>query len=483
MKNEKHKITLGYAPTITVGAFSREKGLENKIAIKKKIQSWGVDVVDLEGINADGLLTDPNDIPEIIKKFRDNNVDALFFPHCNFGTEYAVTELAKAMDKPALIWGPKDTAPGPDGRRLTDSLCGLLATSRVLVTGQVPFSYIVNSELESNVFEKGFKNFIKASAVVKTFRNLKIGQIGIRPAKFWTMRVNERELMEKFGIVVETVDLLEIGESVRKMVAGDSSELNKKFKEYKGKAKFADIVSDEQIKTISALHLVIGGWMKENDIDAACFRCWTAFQDVFKIMPCFMAGSLIDEGLPLICEVDVHGAISAALTRAATMWEKSIFFPDVTARHPENPNGVLMWHCGPFPPSLCKKTDEVKVGRHPVLDATDFSGCGHFELKEGDVSIVRFDGINGGYKLFAGQAKTCEGPMTQGTYVWLEMNDWPKWEEKLIRGPYLHHTAGVYEHIAPALYEATRYMPGVDADMCDPEGSESEKWLRTGDVG
>jgi L-fucose isomerase-like protein len=480
MKKTDQKITLGYAPTITIGAFSEEKGRENRIKVKELIESWGMTyVVDIEDVTENGFLPNLKTLDKVIKKFKDNNVDAIFVPHCNFGTEYAVTELARALGKPLLIWGPKDTPPGNDGRRLTDTLCGLLATSRVLVSANIPFSYITNSEIESKVFEKGFKNFIKASAVVKAFRNLKVGQIGVRPPNFWTMKINERELLEKFGIIIETADMLDIGNQVKIVAESGSSELKSKFKDYKERARYADIVGDDQIKKIAALHIVISDWMLEHDLDVACFRCWSSLQDVFKIMPCFMVGSLIDEGLPLICEVDVNGAISAAITRAATMWEKSIFFPDVTARHPDNPNGVLMWHCGPFPPSLCKKSNDVKVGRHPVLEPTDFSGCGHFELKEGNVSIVRFDGMNGEYKLFAGQAKTCEGPMTQGTYVWLEMNDWPKWEQKLIRGPYLHHTAGVYEHIAPVLYEATRFMPGVEADMCDPEANEIEKWLRS----
>ncbi|MBN1546536.1 MAG: L-fucose/L-arabinose isomerase family protein [Syntrophaceae bacterium] len=480
MKKTDQKILLGYAPTITLGAFSKEKGIENKIQIRDLIKSWNmVEMVDIEDVAEDGFLPNLKTLDKVVKKFRDSNVDAIFVPHCNFGTEYAVTELARAIGKPLLIWGPQDTAPGSDGRRLTDTLCGLLATSRVLVSANVPFSYIVNSKIGSKVFEKGFKTFIGASAVVKTFRNLKVGQVGVRPPNFWTMKVNERELMEKFGIKTETLDMLEVGNQVQKTADSNSSELKKIIKKYKERAHFADIVSDEQIKMMAALHIVLSDWMLENELDAACFRCWSSFQDVFKIMPCFMAGNLIDEGLPLICEVDLHGAISAALTRAATLWKKPIFFPDVTARHPENPHGVLMWHCGPFPPSLCRKTDEVKVGRHPVLEPLYFSGCGHFELQEGPVSIVRFEGTNGIYKLFAGQARTCEGPMTQGTYVWVEMNDWSKWEEKLIRGPYLHHVAAIYEHISPVLYEATRFMPGVEPDMLDPEAGEIEKWLKS----
>ena len=75
------------------------------------------------------------------------------------------------------------------------------------------------------------------------------------------------------------------------------------------------------------------------------------------------------------------------------------------------------------------------------------------------MTLIRFDGDHGEYSLFMGNAKGTEGKFTRGTYAWIEVKDWPLWEEKLVTGPYIHHCSGVHENIVPVLYEACKYIP------------------------
>ena len=98
-------IKLGYAPTRRF-VFSREDALKYKDIIKQKIESFGmeIDIVDLSSINDEGLLHKANEEDAIIQLFKNAEVDALFFPHCNFGTEDAVARVAKAVGKPVLLW-------------------------------------------------------------------------------------------------------------------------------------------------------------------------------------------------------------------------------------------------------------------------------------------------------------------------------------------------------------------------------------------
>lgn len=121
------KFKLGFAPTRRF-VFSKEDAYKYKELIKEKIRSFGLDmeIVDLEGINEEGLLYNRADEQAIIQRFKREDVDALFFPHCNFGTEDLVAKIAKAIDKPVLIWGPRDEAPLENGMRLRDTQCGIL---------------------------------------------------------------------------------------------------------------------------------------------------------------------------------------------------------------------------------------------------------------------------------------------------------------------------------------------------------------------
>ncbi len=106
------KLKLGYAPTRRF-VFSAENAFKYKVQIREKMESFGlpINIVDLEGLNSEGLLHDDLiNAHEIIKRFKEEKVDAVFFPHCNFGTEDTVARVAQALGKPVLLWGPRDEA-------------------------------------------------------------------------------------------------------------------------------------------------------------------------------------------------------------------------------------------------------------------------------------------------------------------------------------------------------------------------------------
>ena len=139
------KIKLGIAPTRRF-CFSKEDAHRFKDIVLEKMRSCGsIEVVDIEDVNEEGLLYDSvEDIETIADKFIAAKVDALFFPHCNFGTEDAVAKVAKKVGKPVLLWGPRDEDPLPDGSRLRDTQCGLFATGKILRRFNVKFTYIPN---------------------------------------------------------------------------------------------------------------------------------------------------------------------------------------------------------------------------------------------------------------------------------------------------------------------------------------------------
>jgi len=211
---ENFSIKLGFVPTRRL-AFEKEEAQKHKNLIRDKLLSWKIDLVDIDWLNEDGMLYDIKDVEKVYQYFLEKNIDALFLPHCNFGTESAVAKLGKLMNKPLLLWGPRDDAPIGNEIRSRDTQCGLFATSKILRRFGVPFTYITNSGIEDSMFEKGFNNFLQAASVVKAFRNMRIGMISTRPGEFWSVMANEGELLEKFGIEVIPVTLTEMIASAR----------------------------------------------------------------------------------------------------------------------------------------------------------------------------------------------------------------------------------------------------------------------------
>ena len=71
--------------------------------------------------------------------------------------------------------------------------------------------------------------------------------------------------------------------------------------------------------------------------------------------------------------------------------------------------------------------------------------------------------------MLMGNAKTIDGPWTNGTFAWVEIPNWPKVETMIVKGPYVHHGVGIHGNILPVIYEALTYIPGVRADFYDEE--------------
>jgi len=468
-------LKLAVAPTRRT-VFSREDSLRYKKLVEDQLRQWKVNTVDLSGVNDEGLLVTLADAEKAAAKFKAAGADALFVPHCNFGSEDAVGKVAKLLGVPVLLWGPRDEAPLPDGTRLRDTQCGLFATSKILRRLGIPFTYIVNSRLDDPVFERGVRNFLAVANVVKAFRRLRIGQVGLRPAPFWTVMCNEAELLEKFGIEIVPLPLAEVVEEVRGMVASKPTMLRDEMAALQEKVSFGD--SDENtIARIAGFKLALEKRIRENALSALAVQCWSALQTTLGISACFVHGEITGDGYPVACETDIHGAISSVLLQAARFGETPTFFADLTIRHPGDDNAELLWHCGPFPLKLIDDEAEKQgIGGHYILPGV-CRGVSEWRIKGGPISIARFDGERGDYSLLIGHAEGTKGPKNRGTYVWIKVKDWPMWEEKVIYGPYIHHVAGIHGHVAPVLYEACKYI-GIKPDLVEPTEAEVRAWLR-----
>ena len=466
----KHRIKLGFAPTRR-NVFSKEEAGKNKRIIEAWVKSTGIEYVNLDFLNEEGLIYSGLDADKATQRFIDEKVDAVFAPHCNFGTEDAVTKLAKKVNKPVLIWGMQDDAPAPDGGRLTDTQCGLFATTKVLGRFGVPFTYITNSHLEDEVFKRGFDNFISAASAVKSFRNLRIGQISTRPGAFWSVMCNEAELLERFGIETVPLTMVDIELEVKSILKENGSDLTEVADNIRKRIKNIRI-NDEELRRVAALKLTIAKWADKQELSAVAIQCWSAIQRAIQTQTCFVDADLTDDGLPTVCETDIHGAVTSVMLQATRFGAAPVFFADLTIRHPENPNAELLWHCGTFPYSLAKDPEQA------ALVGEMCPGVGNWEIKGGDITLSRFDGLNGQYYLLMGEGRGIPGPKNTGTYLWAEFKDWPLWEHKFIYGPYIHHCTGIHGKVAPALYEACKYLPGVKADPVEPTAAEIEKFLR-----
>ncbi len=461
-------IKLGYAPTRR-SIFSAPDAIKYRGLTAQRLTELGVDFVDITDINEEGLLYNDADMLKIAEKFKAEKIDGLFLPHCNFGTEYECARLAKELGVPVLLWGPLDERPEPDGTRLRDTQCGLFATGKVLRRFGVPFTYMTNCRLEDPVFERGLRDFMAVCNVVKTFRHIRILQISTRPFDFWSTMCNEGELLEKFNIQLAPIPMGELVDEVRKNL-GNVAETQEVMTYCRANMNIA--IKDDELEKVAAMKVAMKHLAEKYGCNAIAIQCWNQLQTELGIMPCAANALLNEEGIPTVCETDIHGAITALLVEAAGMGQVRSFFADWTIRHPDCPNGELLQHCGPWPISVAGEKPTIT---YPL--AFDYPGSITAEAKHGDVSLVRFDGDLGQYSLLLGHAKGIDGPKGMGTYLWVEVDNIKRLEVKLVEGPYIHHCVGIHKDVVPVLYEACKYI-GVKPDLYDPIEEEVKAYLR-----
>ncbi|MEI8309996.1 MAG: hypothetical protein WCH98_04500 [Verrucomicrobiota bacterium] len=461
----KKDITLGFCP-IGKFVFSHEDALRQKGKLERILDASGVRWKGLDRVLPDGIVRRQEDVDPVVRHFKAEGIDALFLPHCNFGTEGAAGMIARECGVPVLLWGPRDDAPQPDGTRLRDTLCGTFATSKVLHTLRVPFSYIVNSHPEEPVFRNGLDRFLRAARVVKAIRSMRVGMIGQRIDFFWSTIVSESDLLQRFHIQVQPVELALVVERIKERAASnrDAYRAEKELMTRETGFRFEGF-QDESVALLNfAFRDELLALAKQHGLDAFCVQTFSAIPELLGLFPSLGVAMLNDLGYPVGPESDLHGTISSVILEAASSRDEPSFLPDLTIRHPENENAVLLWHFeAPLslrdtsdPRGACTGTPWILQGMPP--------GMLQFKLKDGPLTVARFDGDSGGYRLGFGEGKTVPGPFTREFYTYLEVDDWPLWEEQIVRGPYIHHCSCVYGHCADILEEAARFLPGLVAE-------------------
>ncbi len=449
---------LGLCP-IGKFVFSNEDAIRQKRIVQEKLREWDVRTVDLDGVLEDGLVKDQAHVEAAVAHLAAAGVDAVFMPHCNFGTEGAVGMIARKLGVPALLWGPRDEAPLPDGRRLRDTLCGLFASSKVLHKLGVPFTYIENCRPDDAAFRTGVDTFLRAASVASAFRKgVRIGWIGQRIDFFWTTIVNESELLERFNVELRPIDMVECLDAVRARVARSADAYAAEARHLRTRMTVEGFEDDGPLMNVLAVRDEMLALVERHGLDGIAFQSFMSAVDAAGSY-CSLADCMVAEVCPLGPESDVHGVISDLMLRRALGGCRPAYLAEFTVRHPDDDNGILLWHDG-APLSMCHPGVTPRLGHHWILPSP-LSGMSHFRLKDGPITVARFDGDGGDYRLAVGQGVTMDGPETLNNYAWMKVDDWPRWERTLMEGPFIHHVAMGYGRVGDALVEACKYIPGL----------------------
>lgn len=436
---------------------AEERGKRFVDYIEKNFSGDKVSFADSKGLGIKDIIFDEESAAAVIERFKAEKVDAVFIINCNFGNEEAAADIAKALGVPVLLWAPLDDEYYVDGMRPTDSQCGLFGVSRQMQRFHIPFSHLPCCRVESDEFKEGFDSFVRVACMVKNFTGLRIGQVGLRPAPFYSVIWNEGELMEKFGIKIIPINFAIIEQRMKTAETEYADEI-KKYEDYILKNYKLDDLTPKYVKPMATMVAMYKHLFDEYNLDIISAECWTATPVMFNgLAPCTVYGILGDMGYLVSCESDMNAALTMALLKCAAMGEGKPLFGEFTVRHPENKNAELLWHCGPFP--LSQKAESGTDSTARLVNQRSW-----FRAKDGTYTVARIDQESGEYMILPLVAHTTAGPQTHGTYLWAEFENLQKIEDRLLDGPYIHHFVEIEGDYRKEIKEFCRYFPNLKTD-------------------
>ena len=296
--------------------------------------------------------------------------DGLIMSLPNFSDENGAVAAVRDCGVPIFIQAYPDEIGKMDFDHRRDSYCGKFSICDVFHQYKIPFTIMPPHVVHPNTdaFAKNLSDFAAVCRVVNGMKRFTIGVIGARTTKFKTVRYDEITL-QKYGITCDTYDLSELFYRVEKM-DGNSDAVKAKIEKLIGYTDFSSVPKDKT-ETLAKVSVAIDDMMREYHLDCITLRCWEEMQTVLGVAPCVLLSELNDRGIVASCEIDLCSAINMYSMLLASQTPAACL--DWNNNYGDDPNKVILFHCGPVAQSLMD--GKGKVTDHKMF-AKGCPGCG-----------------------------------------------------------------------------------------------------------
>jgi L-fucose isomerase-like protein len=408
--------------------FDFEAALEIYQQILKKIKN--IDNINWEIIP--DLVIEIEEAQKAAHLLASREIDGLVCISGTFALGHLVLELNKVINRPILLWGLYEL-PYDGGKIRLNSVCGInLNSSNLYKAGVKNYHVVIGDDID--------EDWLDAIRIITAFKNAHIGILGYRAKGFFNLDVDELDLYNQIGLLIDHYELSEVYN--QKI---DVHHINQRKDQIKSIFDVSGI-SDEQLNKVAALTAKFEAFMDKNNLDSIAIRCWPEFAENFGISPCAAMSILQSENKILTCEGDILGSLSMLAHKA--IGGKTPFLADFSQVNFQE-NFGLIWHCGV---AACNLWDGKCIRS---LDSYFAGGKGvtaDFVMKSGEISFLRIDYAPAEYRIFLQKATVI--PMEKnlkGTYAKVKFKDNIRIViDKIIQNGIAHHISVVYgEFIRP----------------------------------
>lgn len=423
---------------------------------------------------------------EALDDLKKTDCNALCVYLGNFGPEISETLLAKHFDGPVMFCAAAEESQKDlmDGRG--DAYCGMLNASYNLalrnVNAYIP-SYPVGTASECADM---IHDFLPIARTYIGLHNLKLISFGPRPANFLACNAPIKQLYN-LGVEVEEESELDLFES---------------FEKHADDKRIADVAHDmakelghpdsvpPMLNKLAQYELTLLDWAEKNKgyrkYVTLTTKCWPAFQDMFKFVPCYVNSRLTGRGIPVSCEVDIYGTLSEYI--GTCLSENPVTLLDINNSVPadmyeesikgkydyKHTDTFMGFHCGNTCSSLVNDPhlsyQRIMARTHPQ-DWCD--GTIEGDIKPGDITFYRVQSTADN-KLRAYVAEGEVLPVATrsfgsiGVFAIPEMGRF--YRNVLIEKNFPHHGAVAFGHYGKQMFDAFRFLGIEDIGFNQPAG-------------
>lgn len=404
------KVTFGVIVT-TRGFFNAELAKDGRAELLEKLEKMGYNTVCLnEDQTRLGLVETMEDAQACADLFQAHKkeIDGIIVSLPNFGDEVGVVNAIhlSELKVPVLVQACDDNLKKMDLAHRRDAFCGKLSVCNNFYQYGIKFTNTTlhTCEISSDVFTQDIDQFARVCRVVSGLKNIRIGQIGTRPAAFQTVRYSEK-LLQKSGITVVPVDMSEI------IAAASTMEITEEVKEtvefIKKYGKVQAGIPEENVIKNAKLYLTVKNWMKTNNCVAGTVQCWDSIQKNYGCASCLTMSMLGEEGMPMACEGDITGTVTMYALYLASLSPSG--YLDWNNNYDYDKEKCVVIHCSNYPKSFFDT--EFEIGNLDVLGNSlgydkCFGAC-KAQINKGAITYAKVstDDTAGKIKVYVGEGE------------------------------------------------------------------------------
>jgi L-fucose isomerase-like protein len=453
----------------TRGFFNPKLAEEGRRELLEKLEKMGHKVVILsEEDTKFGVVESVSDAKKCAELFvnRRKDIEGIIVSLPNFGDEVGVItalDLAK-LKVPVLVHACDDALDQMhfEGRR--DAFCGKLSVCNNLHQYDISFTNTTlhTCSIDSKEFTQDIEDFDKICRVLSGLKNLRVAQIGTRPAAFQTVRYSEK-LLQKSGIQVVPVDLSEIIAASQAMETDASVlELVDEIKKY---GTIPSCIAEENIIKAAKLTQAVKKFMHDNECATGAIQCWDSIQKNYGCATCLTMSMMGEEGMPFACETDVTGAITMYALYLASGSPSG--YLDWNNNYGDQRDKCIGFHCSNYPKSFIGK--DLEISNLEIMGKTvgeDICfGAIKANVSAGDMTYAKIstDDTNGRIRAYFGEGKFTDDPVTaNGGVAVCEVKNLQGLMNYICTNGFEHHVAMNRSHSAKVLEEVFGKYLGWD---------------------